>query len=397
MTSKLRLGTLLGVRFTAGWSFLAITGLLALGLAKGLLPAEAPGEAAPWYWIAGIATAIAFVAAVGLHELAHALAARRQGIEVKAVTLWMLGGHTELNESPSSPRAELRISSAGPTASLVLGAVLAGVAWAAHQSGSPRLAVLSLAWLGSMNILLAALNLLPASPLDGGKLLHSVVWKLSGDRARASSVASRSGQVVGWVMAASGFVALAAGYLAGVWLAFTGWMIAAAAAAEGRQEAARSALEGLSAADVMLPAPVRLPAWLTVQAVVDDKLVGLDRPALPIESWGGEFAGVVAVDQLAAVPEDRRRSVRVQDVAWPAAVVPTVAPSTPASDVLIRLQGGAPWAVVVAPQAASPTGDGNDRGDLRPIGLVSAYELANRIASYRRRATVGRNGQGRAA
>lgn len=370
MRTSIHLGRIKGVSVGASWSFFAITAFVGISLAFGVLPRFAPRHA-PWeYGTAGALTAVAFMATVVAHEFAHAMTARREGIEPEGITLWLLGGFTKLPSEPTSPKAETLISGAGPAASIVLGILAAGAAVGFQALHVSTLVFGSLAWLGAMNVLLGVLNLLPASPLDGGHLLHAAVWRITGNELRATSVAARSGQVVGWTLAGGGTLAALYGYLGGLWVALTGWMIASAAALEGGRAKTESALSGLQASDVMIPTPFTIPGWLTVEAVMEDGLAGPARPALPVERWGGGLAGVVGLEQLYALPAAERSHFRVADLAWPIEEVPLIRAEEPAAELVARFSGSSPWAVVLS-------ADGS-----KPIGLISGPALLARAAHW---------------
>jgi Zn-dependent protease len=196
MKDGLRLGRIAGVNVGLHWSLLLIGLLLAAGLAGGRLPVDAPGYASAEYVVAGAAAAVVFLAGVLAHELSHAVVARREGISVAGITLWLLGGVTRMTSEPATPRAELVISGAGPFTSFVLGVVLVGAGIALRAAAISPLFVAVLAWLGAINLVLAVFNVLPGIPLDGGRLLHAFVWSRRGDRLHATRVASRAGEIL---------------------------------------------------------------------------------------------------------------------------------------------------------------------------------------------------------
>ncbi|MGV9536097.1 M50 family metallopeptidase [Streptosporangium sandarakinum] len=180
-----------------------------------------------------------FFASLLAHELAHALVARRAGVSVKSITLWLLGGVTEFDGEVGSPRAELRISLAGPvTSALVAGAALAV---AAAARGVP-VVWSALVWLATVNGVLAVFNMLPGAPLDGGRVLHAVLWWRCGDRERADRVAARAGQSLGMALIAAGVVqTLVWSPMGGLWTALVGWFLSGSARSEGLARSAPTA------------------------------------------------------------------------------------------------------------------------------------------------------------
>jgi Zn-dependent protease len=199
--------------------------------------------------VAGIVTAIVFLTGVLAHELSHALQARRDGLEVDGIVLWLMGGVTRIEGESPSPAAEFRISGAGPLMSLLIGMGFGILAIVLDVVGIARLAVAVAQWLALINVVLAFFNVLPGAPLDGGRLLHAFLWRRYNNRLRTTKVVTRVGRGMGLVMIALGFVETVVGTDAasGLWLALLGWFLMSAAKAEGM--AAELGLSGLTPAE----------------------------------------------------------------------------------------------------------------------------------------------------
>jgi deazaflavin-dependent oxidoreductase (nitroreductase family) len=229
-----RLGRIAGVEVGLHWSVLVIGGVLAAGLARGRFPANAPGYSSAEYWAAAVIAAFVFLGCVLAHELGHALVARHEGIGVDGITLWFLGGVTLMTSEPTTPKAELAISGAGPLTNLVLGVVMVGIALALRVVAVSPLLVTVLGWLGFINVVVAVFNALPGAPLDGGRVLHAFVWSRAGDRLRATRAATRAGLTLGAALIVLGLVEIARGTAVerGIWLAFVGWFLRTGARAE---------------------------------------------------------------------------------------------------------------------------------------------------------------------
>ncbi|MFK0246011.1 site-2 protease family protein [Amycolatopsis azurea] len=318
------LGRWAGVAVRAHWSVLVVLLLITDLLASAVLPQAAPGANTPWCWITGGLTAAGFLASLLLHELSHAFVARHHGVAVKRITLWMLGGAAELEGEPATPKADLRIAVAGPLASLLIGGTALGGAVLA--SGTlPPLPVSGLAWLGVSNLLLAAFNLLPGAPLDGGRILRAIIWRWRGDRARAGAIADRSGQVLGAVLAVAGFAQLLLlRQFTGLWLVLLGWFLIFAAQAEFATGPLRERLGTLRVGDIMNSSPMIAPGWWTVDAFAEYAAgAGHDR-VFPVLSFDGVPLGIVSLGDLAKVPADARRAIRVTDVARKDQAVPVM-------------------------------------------------------------------------
>ncbi len=228
MRDSIRLGSVAGVRVGLHWSLLAVAAVLTLALSGNLLPPASPGASDIALLAAGVVGAVAFLASVLAHELGHALMARREGIGVDGITLWLLGGVARLEREADTPGAELRIAAVGPGVSVALAA-----AFGAVSMPLTGLAGALTAWLALINVVLAVFNLLPAAPLDGGRILKSALWWRSGDRLLATARAGTAGRVLGAVVIAAGLAELVwAEGVGGLWTTMVGWFILGAASAE---------------------------------------------------------------------------------------------------------------------------------------------------------------------
>lgn len=332
------LGRYGGVPVSAHWSVLVIVFLLTEILAVTVLPDAAPGHPKLAYLGVALAGAIVFLATLLAHELAHALLARHYGMPVKRITLWMLGGMTELGGDSPSPRADALIALVGPVTSLGLGGVFVLLEWLAGWGG---LLGSALGWLAAVNILLGAFNLLPGAPLDGGRVLRAVLWRHYRDRIRAVDVTARVGRVLGIALVALGLLEVLAGYFAGLWLALVGWFIMSGAASE-RYTVLVDQLRGLHVRDVMDTPVTIAPGWLTVADWVDQLAPEqLRHPLFPVIGFSGQLEGVLTAQDLGRVRPEERAAVRIRDVGRRSLATLTVAPDAPLTDVAapLRLRG----------------------------------------------------------
>ena len=349
MTASLRFGRIAGIPVGASWSALLIAALIAWSLAGRLLPAQAPGLTAGAYWLAGIAGAGLFLGSLLAHEVGHALVARRAGLRVRGITLWLLGGVAQLEDEPASPRDELRVAIVGPAVSAALAVGFGLAAAALMVLGGPAVAVTVTAWLAVANLALALFNLLPAAPLDGGRVLRGLLWRRHGSRVRASLTATRAGVWVGGGLVVYGLLGAFTGWGFGsLWTALIGWFLVTAARQERDHALLRHDLDGLRADQVMTPAPATAPAWFTVDAFLRNYVEPWQAATLPLRTFDGRPAGVVTAAALYAVPRDRRHIVRAGDVAIPMSALLLVAPDQPVADLAVRLAGGRTVAAVVA-------------------------------------------------
>jgi Zn-dependent protease len=379
--------TLAGFRVVISPSALVAFALIAWSLAARVLPAGYPGYTPATYWLAGLAAATLFVAGLLLHELAHALVARRAGVETREITLWLFGGLARIRGELPSPGVELRVAAAGPAASLLLAGGFLAAAAAAELAGAPPLAGGSLLWLAAMNAVLAVFNLIPGAPLDGGRILHALLWRLRGDPAGAALRAAQVGRAVGLLLAGLGLLQLLVGSgLGGLWTALLGWFLVGAAGGEAELARVTTRLGGLRVRDVMAGDPAVGPGWFTVDAFLDGWAARHPAPAWPLQHFDGRPAGVVGAEALRLVPAGDRGGVRVVELAVPPEELPTAGPDEPAAELARRLatsrrglalvlDGGRPVGVVTARQLAAATRRGQPPGPARldgrgPTGVV---------------------------
>jgi Zn-dependent protease len=315
--ATIRLGRYAGIPVGAHWSVLLTVLLLANVLALDVLPASAPGATTAASWVTAGVVTVLFMASLLAHELAHAALARRSGMKVKSITLWMLGGAAVFEDEPPTPRTDALIAGVGPAVSAMLGAVFLAAATVVSPVWLSGLVAVGLSWLAVVNLLLAAFNLLPAAPLDGGRLVRAWLWQRSGDRDRAAGTAGMIGQLLGGALIAFGAVELLAwGALGGLWLAMVGWFVAIAATAERAQSLVLGQLGDARVADVMTLHPDIAPGWWTVEAFLDHVAEqGIRHRIFPVLDFNGTPVGVLSLHDLLATRPDVRPTTRVQDVA----------------------------------------------------------------------------------
>jgi Zn-dependent protease len=336
--SDVRLGRVAGIELDASWSLLVIVGLITWTLGGVVLPTAAPDAPAVACWVLGIVGAIAFFACLVAHEVAHSLVAQAHGMKVEGITLWMFGGVSRLGAEPPDAATEQRMALAGPLASLTLGAAFTGLAVALSAASMPEVLVAVASWLGTVNLLLAIFNLLPAFPLDGGRVLRAIVWRRTGDLRRATSVATSWGVAVGHGLVAAGVLLALYGFVvSGVWLALIGWIVLNAARTEQARAALHGRLAGVRVDDVMTPDPVTVAADLSVDALVRHYVPLYRCSAFPVVGQGGQPVGLVALSRVRDVPPDRRAATLVGDVAVPLADVVTARPDEALVSLVSRL------------------------------------------------------------
>jgi Zn-dependent protease/predicted transcriptional regulator len=290
-----------------------------------------------------------------LHELAHALVAKAQGVPVKSITLFLFGGVANIQREPSSPGAEFLVAIAGPITSFIIGVIFLAVAGASTISidtmTGPATTVVVLSplstlmlWLGSVNILLGIFNLVPAFPLDGGRILRSVFWKITGNLRKATRWASAIGQVIAWLLIFAGIMMvfgvyipfLGVGLINGLWLAFIGWFLYRAAILSYEQLIVKDILHDVSVARVMRSNPTTVPSNITISKLVYDYLMQTGEDAFPVVD-NGQLVGMVSVEEVRAIPRDAWETQTVMDVMKPIHELDVATPDEDAAAALEQL------------------------------------------------------------
>ncbi len=365
MNESIRLGEIRGIRVGIHWSLLVIFGLVVAGLAGSQLPHSAPGYPTAFYWLAALAAAAAFYLCLLAHELAHAVVARRRHIEVEGIVLWLLGGVSKLKGEAADPTAEQRIAIAGPATSVAMAIgffVLSRIFGAGHPAS---LAAAVFGWLGWINGLLAVFNLLPAFPLDGGRVLRSVLWRRSGDKRQATITAARTGGVFGYGMMALGIVGFfATGVgLTGLWLALVGWFLLSASRSEAAASVTADKLRGLRVGDVMTPNPLSVPTWVTLDHLMDEGVYKRRLWSFPVVDDNGGFVGLVTGAHVRRVPTGQWALTTTGAIARPARQCVTCRPDDELVPVARKILGSADRRAVVVDEQS------------RVVGIVSPSDL----------------------
>lgn len=380
MSSTLRLGTIAGIRVGAHWSVLGILLVLVVALGFRNWPVLAPGYPDGVYVLAAVVAALLFLASLLAHELAHAVVARRQGIDVDDITLWLLGGIARLRGEARTPGADLRVAAAGPLVSVLCGALFGALAWLLVTVDAPFLMVMVALYLALFNGVLAVFNLIPAAPLDGGRILRAGLWAWKGDRHVASLWSARAGRGFGVLLILAGvWQLLFVGIGGGLWWVLVGLFVVTVAGAEERQARLGSTLEDVPVADVMTADPDTTDATLTVDDFLHDVVLVRRHSAFPVVDARGHVEGLVTLNRLRSVPLSERGTTRVHDVACPVREVPTVTPDTPLVDLLPELGQ--------APDGRALVFDGD-----RLAGIVTPTDVSRAVAL---RSLVAERGEAR--
>ncbi len=360
MSGTFRIGRILGIPVRLHWSLLLIGALLTVSLAAGRLVDAFPGRPDWVYWAVGLTTAVLFFSSVLAHEVGHAVVARRFGVATDTIDLWLLGGIAKLRAEAPSPRAELAISAAGPGASLLCAAAFAGAALSLDALGASGIVPSAFAWLAVVNLILAVFNVLPAAPLDGGRILQAVIWARTGDRHRAGAISAKAGVALGAAIIAFGLWELTQGG-PGLFTALIGWFILTNSRMEQGVHQARGALAALRVRDAMSAGWLRYPVWTPVEGVLADRKAVRPGDVIVVEGEDRAVLGFVTFAQLANLAPEDLPWVRLGDLVVPVGTATRASADEPLVDALARVTAMLPVITVW---------DGP-----RLIGVVTGHEV----------------------
>lgn len=366
MRSTVRLGRIAGVAVGVHWSVLAIVALLVVGVSHHF-SRMVPGY--PWaaYPLVAALAAVLFVLSLLAHEMAHAIVAQRNGVEVDGITLWLLGGVARLRGEASSPGADFRISVAAPFTSLLVATLFGATAWLADLADMGALAVAVPRYLAAINVVLAVFNMIPAAPLDGGRILRAGVWAWRGDRLTATVVAARAGRLFGFTLIALGIFQAIGGLGGGLWWIILGLFVVTMAGAEEHQARTSNALAGIRVRDVMTEHPETADRNSTIAEFLRDVALLRRYSAFPLLDDVGRLHGLVTLNRIRGVPAERHATTLLGDVACPPGEIPRAQPDEPLSQLLPRLGGCSDGRALVF------TGD-------RLVGIVSPTDISRAAA-----------------
>jgi Zn-dependent protease/predicted transcriptional regulator len=323
---RLKIFKLFGFEVKLDLSWLILGVLITWTLAKGLFPHFQAGLSITTYWIMGAAGAVGLLFSIVFHELWHSLIARRFGIPMKGITLFVFGGVAEMTEEPPSPKAEFFMAVAGPLASIVLGFLFFGVVFLGETAGwgKPFLGVIDyLAWI---NLILAGFNLIPAFPLDGGRVLRSVLWGWKDDIRWATNISSKIGSGFGFALIILGVLeAISGNFIGGAWMFLIGLFIRGAAQMSYQQIVIRRALEGEKVSRFMVSDPVTVTPSTNLNQLVEDYIYEYHYKMYPVVD-DDKLMGCVELNQVKEIPKEEWSGKMVEDIMTSCSADNTVSP-----------------------------------------------------------------------
>lgn len=315
LSNAIRVARIGGISINIHVSWILIFVLVTWTLAVGYFPQNYPDWSRSLYWTVGLVTSVLFFVSVLMHELAHSVVARARGLPVHDITLFIFGGVAHLEDEPETAGTEFVMAVVGPLTSLVLG-VCFGVVWLAARGVSEPLAALG-QWLAMINILLAFFNMIPGFPLDGGRVLRSILWQATGNLQKSTRWASRVGQGVAYLFILWGIWRIFTGdWVGGLWIAFIGWFLDNAASSSYQQLTVRNLLAGHKVREVMSRECLEIDPDTTLDRVINEHVLPRGARCFPVVE-GGLVKGLLTIHNIKGVSQDRWSSTPVDEVMTP--------------------------------------------------------------------------------
>ena len=330
------IGKAFGISLRLHYSWFFIFALVTWALAGSYFPSTYPTWSLSARIAAGLITSVLFFGSVLVHELMHSIVAQRQGTSVQSITLFIFGGVSQITSEPKQPQDEFRMAIVGPLSSLVIGGVLFGIYFGlSHVDTFAAQFVTAIAyWLGYINVLLGAFNLIPGFPLDGGRVLRSLLWWRSHNLTRATRIASNAGRAVGFIFIFVGiYLVFTGNFVNGVWLALIGWFLESAAVGSYRQLLLQDMLKGHVASEVMSRDCVVIPPDTTIDHLVHENMLTSGRHCFPVVS-DSQIVGMMTLLNVKAVPRERWTTETVRKAMTPLGKLKSVRPDEELSSIL---------------------------------------------------------------
>ncbi len=338
---SLNIGRIIGIPVRIHYTLWLVLLLIAWSLAEGYMPQHYPGLGVTTYWAIGIVSAIILFVSVFLHELSHSYIAKKNGLPIARITLFFFGGVSEMSEEPKDAALEVRMAAAGPLTSFLIGAVLGGSYYVTGLASGPAISInpltpviATLYYAALLNGVLGAFNLIPAFPLDGGRVLRGSLWRRSKNLLSATANATRVSEAISLLMMAIGlFFVVFGDFINGLWIIFLGWFIRSGAETSLRQTRLTESLAGVRVGDIMTKELLSVSPDASVQQLVSDYFLVHPHGGYPVIS-NGKLLGVVTMSSVRSIPREKREVERVSQAMVPYERTVTVSPTTLAIDAL---------------------------------------------------------------
>ncbi|MDG7013290.1 MAG: site-2 protease family protein [Nitrososphaerota archaeon] len=367
----IQLGRIAGIPVAVDYSLLVIFALIAWSVGYVLMPTQYPGLAGWAYLAIGVLSAFLLFASILVHELAHSVVARSSGLKIRKITLYLLGGVSEIEGEPTSPSVELKVAAAGPLASVALTAVFALLWLLSAYLGAPALVSAPLEYTGVVNGAVAVFNLLPAFPMDGGRILRAIVWRRKGDLLASTRTAAAVGRVFAYLIMLGGmFLVVFVDVVLGVWFFIIGWFISSGAQAALTQTALSESLRGTRVRDIMTKKLDSVTPEMTLEEVSQRVLI-LKHNGFPVISEE-KLVGCITMHDLRRVKRESWPQVEVREAMTARASLFTVEEADPASKVVALMNANRVGRIFVVSGDGSTLAGMVTRSDV--IKLVESRE-----------------------
>lgn len=342
MGNAFNLGKLFGIQFRLHYTWFIIFVFITLSFSWQIFPSSYPDWPLALHWAMGIVTSLLFFASILAHELAHSLVGRANNIPIKSITLFIFGGVAQMTREARSAGAELKMAAAGPACSLAIAGLFYSVSFFTQNAIVP---VAAMAFrLAYINVALAAFNLIPGFPLDGGRVFRSILWQVTGNYKRSTRIATRAGQGTGYLFILGGILIVFLqpfdlGWFSGLWLVFIGWFLGNAASASYRQAQWRGALQGFTASQVMTSDYPVVPLSITVSQLVQGYIFTSGRDCFLVADEGG-VRGILTLHNIKSVSQPNWDVTQVNEIMTPVDKLKIAHPDQDALSILEQMDEG---------------------------------------------------------
>lgn len=369
MKGSITVGKIKGIEIQINISWLVIFGLVTYMLASSYFPVNYPDWGTGARWVLSAVISLMLFASVLLHELSHSLVSISLGVPVKKISLFIFGGVAEIEKEPDSPSKELKIAAAGPAMSIFIFIFFTGLAIGLDAIGAPETVVVPLSYVASMNLVLAIFNLVPAFPLDGGRVLRATIWQIKGDLQLATRIASSMGTIFGYLLIFTGVFWVFTGYLInGIWFMFIGWFLTQSSQSSYQNMVLSDIFNKIPVGKFMSKNVVTVNSYISVQELVDSYFYSYKFAVFPVKK-NEDIVGIVNLESVKKIPRDEWNQTAVDKIATPIDRGLIVSPESTVSDAMTKLFSNSLGRVLVM--------DGS-----KLVGIVSRTDILNYIRIY---------------
>ncbi len=377
MNRSIHIITVLGIPIEINFSWFIIFFLVTWTLAVSVFPSSSYMQGLPTitYWIAAIIASFFFFSSLLLHELSHSYVAIKNNLPIKGITLFVFGGVAHLSKEPQTPGTEFKMAVAGPLCSISLSFVFAVLAQLFQNIGLPAVIVVVTQYLSEINLIVCVFNLVPGFPLDGGRMLRSALWSITGDLKKATLIASTFGKLSAYLLMGFGILLFLNTYIiSGIWLILIGFFLREAAGSSYQQVAFKKYLNGVKVRGVMTPNVVIVSENLTLTSLVDDYFFKYRFTSFPVLSDEGDVKGLITIHAVKDVPREQWAKTKVSEAMVPLKSDLVVSPYADIFDALTQMAGNGVGRLLV-------TQDGKLIGIISQRDIMRLFEVKENLGA----------------